>query len=396
MGRLCLSRGNDFRPNYNRLGDLRSFLRKDVRFVALTATSTREIKDEVCKSLHIEVPSVIYIPMERANLYYEVLKSKVGDNVFINWLLAVLRSKQKDAPKVIIYCRNVKTVAEIYDMFHLGLGKSQYINGIVSFRNRLFAMYHRSTTEENKSFVLEEFKKPDSNIRVVFATSSFEMGLDFPDVSIVVNFSVPRSLESFAQQSGRGGRGIPQAYSLVVCQGSTSKKTSTVDMRQYAISSSVCRRVQLRKYFSLDLNPERDVSFEVPDVVPEGCKCCDVCRMKCACGSCVVPPWNSLSGGIGTNDQEFDMELDEDIFTDEKLSLLRCSLDEYREEVYEVDTGARAVNISSWKKMVDQILISCPYIFSIDDLLTETRLDDISLAEDLYSIIVEVGRLKLR
>lgn len=88
------------------------------------------------------------------------------------------------------------------------------------------------------------------------------------------------------------------------------------------------------------------------------------------------------------------MELGDDIFTDEKLSLLKCSLEEYREEVYEVDRGARAMNISAWKKMVDQILISSPYIFSIDDLLTETRLDDISLAEDLYSIIMEVGRLK--
>lgn len=219
-------------------------------------------------------------------------------------------------------------------------------------------------------------------------------GWIFPDVSIVVNFSVPRSLESFAQQSGRGGRGIPQAYSLVVWQGSTSKRASTVDMRQYAISSSVCRRVQLKKYFSLDLNPERDVSFEVPDVVPEGCKCCDVCSVKCDCGSCMVPPWKNLSGEIGTNDQEIDMELGDDIFTDEKLSLLKCSLEEYREEVYEVDRGARAMNISAWKKMVDQILISSPYIFSIDDLLTETRLDDISLAEDLYSIIMEVGRLK--
>eukprot|EP00794_Sanderia_malayensis_P002806 gene2806-3245_t len=70
----------------------------------------------------------------------------------------------------------------------------------------LNCMFHRSTVDDIKHTVLEEFKKTSSEIRVVVATSSFEMGLDFPDVSIGVNVSAPRSLESFVQKSGRGWR----------------------------------------------------------------------------------------------------------------------------------------------------------------------------------------------
>ncbi len=188
--------------------------------------------------------------------------------------------------------QKVQTVAKLYDKFHLTLGREQYVDGIISFKKRLFAMFHRSTADENKNFILDEFKRPDSSVRVVIATSSFEMGLDFPDFSDVINYSAPRSLELFAQQCGCGGRSIPQAFSLVYWQGVSKKQSSatTKEMREYALSTS-CRRQQLKEYFTLDIEADRDISFEVSQAQPEGCKCCDQYKSMCSCGSCMVPPW---------------------------------------------------------------------------------------------------------
>ena len=96
--------------------------------------------------------------------------------------------------KVIIYGRNVHSVAAIFKYFSYALEEEQFLDGEIAFTNRLIAMFHRSTDEESKSRVLSEFKKPDSQVRLVVATSSFEMGVDFPDVSIIINFGMPSVL----------------------------------------------------------------------------------------------------------------------------------------------------------------------------------------------------------
>lgn len=328
--------------------------------------------------------------MERANLYYEVIRTKKGDLTFLHWLLSELRNKRNTALKTIIYCRNVKTVSSIYDFFHMSLGIDQFVDKDISLKKRLIAMYHRSTADVNKNFVLEEFKKIDSVIRVVVATSSFEMGLDFPDVSLVVNFSAPRSLESFAQQSGRGGRNISQAFSVVLWHGSSGKHGSTDAMKKYALSSNACRRERINDHFTIKLG-QNDVSFNESSISPKGCRCCDVCGMTCDCGDCLIPPWK-LSSSV--ENAEIEMEIDIDMvdmeFSDQKLGLLKCNLEEYREEVYAIESRSSNMSLSSWNILVDQIMLSCSYIFSIDDLLTETRIDDMILAEDLFALIEEI------
>ena len=126
--------------------------------------------------------------------------SKRDDFSGLNWIVRMLKNDQREAPKSIVLCQNVKTVALVFDYICYKLGESQFINGDIKFQNRLIAMFHRSTADVNKNFVLAEFKKSDSD------TSSFEIGLDFADVTFVVNYAAPRSLESFSQQSGQGGR----------------------------------------------------------------------------------------------------------------------------------------------------------------------------------------------
>lgn len=388
-GSYFASRGNDFRPSYRRLGHLRSFLRKDVNFVALTATATGKIKAEVCQSLLMQSPSTICMSSERFNIFYEVLACRPGDSSFLDWVVDTLRRRKQDALKAIIYCRNVSTVSTIYQYLSLALGKDQFCGENTSFDNKLFAMFHRATDDENKTLVLNEFKKPDSVIRVVIATTSFEMGLNFPDVSLIVNFSVPRSLESFAQQSGRGGRGIAQSFSLIVHHGAIGKGMATDEMKRYAEAASVCRRKLLRDHFHLCLNESKDIVFSNATTSPKGCHCCDICRKGCDCGNCLSVPWKLPVGLNEDTDEPTDDLFDDASLSSEKMELLKERLDEYRHEIYEPDYGITPDSLSFWENVEYQILISCDFILSIDDLIHETQINDITLANHLWDIIDE-------
>eukprot|EP00794_Sanderia_malayensis_P018429 gene18429-20278_t len=194
-------------------------------------------------------------------------------------------------------------------------------------------MFHRSTVDDIKHRVLEEFKKLSSVTRVVVATSSFEMGLDFPDVSIAVNVSAPRSLESFVQKSGRGGRSIEQSYSVLLWQGSLAKKAMSDSMKKYALATSICRRVLIKEHFEMKLEGQKDVCFELSFDNLTGCRCCDICKVSCNCGFCIVVPWKvsdcrEISVPMGI-DEEINIMLD-----DEQRDLLHANLEEYTEMVF--------------------------------------------------------------
>eukprot|EP00794_Sanderia_malayensis_P004036 gene4036-4584_t len=190
-------------------------------------------------------------------------------------------------------------------------------------------MFHRSTVDDIKHTVLEEFKKPSSVIRVVVATSSFEMRLDFPDVSIVVNVSAPQSLESFVQKSGRGGCSIEQSYSVLLWQGSLAKKA----MSDIPWKVSDCR----------EINDPMDI------------------------------------------DEEINIMLD-----DEQRNFLRASLEEYRDGVFNVDNHLHEMSSSTWKMLIEQIMLSADVIYDSEDIFSETVLEDSSTAADILDIILEI------
>ncbi len=86
-------------------------------------------------------------------------------------------------------------------------------------------------------------------------------------------------------------------------------------------------------------------------------------------------------------------ELEGEYLSAEKVSMLRLSLEEYREEVYEIERGECALSVRAWQNMIDQNTISCAYISTIDDLLTETKLEDMALASDIFTIIQAIKHL---
>ena len=226
---------------------------------------------------------------DRGNIYYSCSKVSNDVNKCFQWLIHKLGEERADLNKHIVYCRSVQQCGTLYSAFASYLKDQQYSSATEepSVTNRLFAMYHGSTSTKVKLRVEEEFTKTDSKIRIVICTVSFGLGIDIPDIFAVIHWGVPRSLESYFQESGRAGRAGGQSHSIIYYRSVDMQKESTrsnsnnthFEMQHYCSNNDAnfCRRDCLLQVFS----PGHVNSNPVIEHL-----CCDVCYKKCPCGNC--------------------------------------------------------------------------------------------------------------
>ncbi|XP_014669492.1 PREDICTED: ATP-dependent DNA helicase Q-like SIM [Priapulus caudatus] len=252
----CITQwGADFRQEYARLNEIRSVIASDTPFLALTATATEGMRKEIFKSLQMSSDSttVAIIP-ERTNIRYtfQKVKKDIGQNLY--WLVQELLSKS-DPCKAIIYCRNIASCADLYEHFMLALGDKAFTSKEKTLQSRVVGMFHRSTSDANKTHILETFVKADSQLRVVFATIAFGMGVNIPDVDIVVHWGAPRGVEQFAQESGRAGRDGRQADSIVYYNGYDLRSGSSTKEVRALCTGDTCSPGALcyRRYLFLGI-----------------------------------------------------------------------------------------------------------------------------------------------
>ncbi len=255
----CISEwGHDFRPEYRRIASLRGLL-PDIPVMALTATATERVRKDIIHHLQLRDPAVFVASFNRPNLSYRVIPKDKP----IRQIVEFVRKRPMDGG--IVYCATRATADRVAES--------------LSERGFPAVPYHAGLTNSERAQNQELFIRDET--RIVCATIAFGMGINKPNVRWVIHHDLPKNIEGYYQETGRGGRdGLPADCLLLFSAGDAAKQTHFIDeitndheqrvareqlrlMLHYAECSG-CRRRELLEYFA--------ESYTEPN-----CNSCDNC-----------------------------------------------------------------------------------------------------------------------
>ncbi|EEL50491.1 MULTISPECIES: DNA helicase RecQ [Bacillus cereus group] len=181
----CISQwGHDFRPSYLHIHRILDYLPEKPLVLALTATATPQVREDICRALEINQENTIMTTFERENLSFSVIKGQDRNA----YLADYIRQNKKESG--IIYAATRKVVDQLYeDLYKSGVSVARYHAG----------MNDHDRNEQQERFLRDE-------VSVMVATSAFGMGIDKSNIRYVIHYQLPKNMESYYQEAGRAGR----------------------------------------------------------------------------------------------------------------------------------------------------------------------------------------------
>ncbi|MCF8380959.1 MAG: RecQ family ATP-dependent DNA helicase [Bacteroidales bacterium] len=236
----CISQwGYDFRPSYLNIADIRELL-PEVPVLALTATATPKVVEDIMEKLKFRERNLFQKSFERSNLTYRVDNVEDKNRRLLNYL-------NDHKGTAIVYVRNRKKTKEVAEFLKLNNISSDY--------------YHAGINHESRSSKQEKWQK--GNTRVIVATNAFGMGIDKPDVRLVVHIDLPDSIEAYFQEAGRAGRDEKAALAVLIVN-AADKRLARQRVANTFPEISVIKDIYqaLGNYFQLAIGSGKGQSFD--------------------------------------------------------------------------------------------------------------------------------------